>query len=305
MPSRADQADKKTMGDAEQAAEACAALDAQLAELKAKYEQFFLGVDRTPPTKLHEVLKRGVGQLKATFLRQTAMKFRVQALAARLVTYERLWDRTLKEIEAGTYRRDVFKARLHLQARLKKPPSDPARPANDDFHIDEDLDVSDLDAGGDEDLQAALDQALPNPVEPAVPKLLAMPAVPAVTPARPPSSSAPPRVPSLLSALPPLAPRPPPPSDVGPPVAPSAHESAHAGGSTGLSDQKIKSIFEAYVMAKKRCGEDTRSLTLDSVAASLKKQVPALMRQHNAKSVEFKVVIKDGKALLRALPKDA
>jgi hypothetical protein len=128
VPSRADQADKKTMGDAEQAAEACAALDAQLAELKAKYEQFFLGVDRTPPTKLHEVLKRGVGQLKATFLRQTAMKFRVQALAARLVTYERLWDRTLKEIEAGTYRRDVFKARLHLQARLKKPPSDPGPP---------------------------------------------------------------------------------------------------------------------------------------------------------------------------------
>jgi hypothetical protein len=28
-----------------------------------------------------------------------------------------------------------------------------------------------------------------------------------------------------------------------------------------------------------------------------------LMKQHGAKSVEFKVVIKDGKAILRALPK--
>ena len=33
-------------------------------------------------------------------------------------------------------------------------------------------------------------------------------------------------------------------------------------------------------------------------------QVPELMKQHNAKSVEFKDVIKDGKAVLRALPKE-
>jgi hypothetical protein len=79
---------------------------------------------------------------------------------------------------------------------------------------------------------------------------------------------------------------------------------APAAGDGGLSDSKIKAIYDAYVMAKKRTGEDTRSITLDSVASSLKKQVPELMKQHNAKSVEFKVVIKDGKAILRALPKE-
>ena len=78
----------------------------------------------------------------------------------------------------------------------------------------------------------------------------------------------------------------------------------HGGDTSGLSDTKIKAIYDAYVMAKKRCGEDTRAVTLDSVASSLKKQVPELMKQHNAKSVEFKVVIKDGKAVLRALPKE-
>ena len=57
-------------------------------------------------------------------------------------------------------------------------------------------------------------------------------------------------------------------------------------------------------MAKKRCNEDTSKLTFDSVANTLRQQVPALMKQHNAKSVEFKVVIKDGKAVLRALPKE-
>jgi hypothetical protein len=44
-------------------------------------------------------------------------------------------------------------------------------------------------------------------------------------------------------------------------------------------------------------------MSFDSVAASLRKQVPELMKQHNAKSVEFKVVIKDGKAVLKAVPK--
>ena len=39
------------------------------------------------------------------------------------------------------------------------------------------------------------------------------------------------------------------------------------------------------------------------VAANLRKQVPELLKQHNAKSVEFKVVIKDGKATLKAVPK--
>ncbi len=67
----------------------------------------------------------------------------------------------------------------------------------------------------------------------------------------------------------------------------------------------MKAIFDAYVMAKKRCNEDVSKLSLDSLSQTLRKQVPALMKQHNAKSVEFKVVIKDGKAILRALPKDS
>jgi hypothetical protein len=84
----------------------------------------------------------------------------------------------------------------------------------------------------------------------------------------------------------------------------SVRPPAAGGADGGLSDTKVKAIYDAYVMAKKRCGEDTRAVTLDSVASSLRKQVPELMKQHNAKTVEFKVVIKDGKAVLRALPKE-
>ena len=73
---------------------------------------------------------------------------------------------------------------------------------------------------------------------------------------------------------------------------------------TSLSDAKVKAIFDAYVAAKQKCNEDVSKLSFAGVAQNLRKQVPLLMKQHNAKSVEFKVVIKDGKAVLRAVPKD-
>jgi hypothetical protein len=266
--------EKKSLGDAEQAIAECQSLESDLAELKALYEQFFLGFERRPPTQKHEAVKRRMAVLKGLYLRQTSAKFRVQAVGAKLLTYERLWDRTVKEIELGTYRRDVFKARLHAKKR-ERPAEAPASTASD-FDVDEDLDLSDLDEA-DDALGAALAQATA-----AVEKK--PPAVPSIAPVASP--------PSVLSALPPLTP-------VARPVT----------GSRPIITAPLVSPPPApprpsAPMAKKRCGEDTRSLTLDSVASTLKKQVPELMRQHNARSVEFKVVIKDGKAVLRALPKD-
>jgi hypothetical protein len=78
---------------------------------------------------------------------------------------------------------------------------------------------------------------------------------------------------------------------------------AGAPASGQLSDDKLKAVYDAYVTAKRRNQEDTSKMSYESVAANLRKQVPELLKQHNAKSVEFKVVIKDGKATLKAVPK--
>jgi hypothetical protein len=62
-------------------------------------------------------------------------------------------------------------------------------------------------------------------------------------------------------------------------------------------------VYEAYVAAKKSCQEDVSRITYDVVADSLRKQVPELLHRHGARDVEYKVVVKDGKAILRAVPK--
>ena len=296
MPGRLNQAaDKKTPGDAEEVLEACTVLEAELAELRAAYEQYFLGVERHPPVARHDALKRKMQDLKSRFTRQTAAKFRIQTVSARLTTFERLWDRSLKEIEAGTYRRDLSRAKRHQKERELRQKKKSVSGA-------EDLDLTDLEG----DLEGGLDKAIAAASGPAT----AITSPTGVTTAAAPPPP-PPSIPPAVKPSVPTAPIVTPPS-VRPMVtptfstAPVRPSSAPPPGAItdGLTNQKIKAIYDAYVMAKRRCGEDTKGLTLDSVASTLRKQVPELMKQHQAKSVEFKVVIKDGRAVLRALPRD-
>ena len=355
-------ADGSAIKGSEDAMQRCNELEAELAELRGAYEQYFMGNDRLPPSKKHDGFKKQFMKLKSSSVRQTAAKFRIETIGQKLLTFERLWDRTVQQIEAGTYKRDLMRLKRH-QKQVHKPGS-----ADSDFDVDEDLDLSDLDEGGD-DLASALAAAsasaaarAPAPVIKPVPSRVEGPVTglaPATAPVAPtlkpvvtPSAGLQPLTapipagrpvgpPRLTAAIPtgvspafkpassaaerPVITAPVPAGATGsnpalraatgvsaalrpagatgsnpaPPRPPTA-----AGGEGGLSDTKVKAIYDAYVMAKKRCGEDTRAVTLDSVASSLRKQVPELMKTHNAKTVEFKVVIKDGKAVLRALPKD-
>ena len=65
----------------------------------------------------------------------------------------------------------------------------------------------------------------------------------------------------------------------------------------------MRALYEAYVTAKRRCNEDVTKVTYESVAKSVAKQIPEISARYNAREVEFKVVIKEGKAVLKAVPK--
>ncbi|MFL5358573.1 MXAN_5187 C-terminal domain-containing protein [Archangium sp.] len=327
-----------TKSGSEMAFQECEAIEANLASLKVAFEHYFLGVDRHPPTRQYDDLKKRLERLKSAFIRNTAAKFRVQSIHGKFLTYDRLWQRTLQEIENGTYKRDVAKAKRRVE---KKTGAD--RPLSHEVTElpDSDFDVDEVDAM----LSGALKAPPPPPpmaavepvpfrgvpsvaplvpsVAPLVPSVApvvatpargtALPSIPAVKPltpsvaplvppvapaVKPLTPSVAPLVPPVAPAVKPLAARPPP--TVPRPAAPRPPA---ASSPSDLSDDKLKTVYNAYVAAKRNNKEDTSKMSYDSIAASLRKQVPELMKQHGAKSVEFKVVIKDGKAVLKAVPK--
>lgn len=62
-------------------------------------------------------------------------------------------------------------------------------------------------------------------------------------------------------------------------------------------------VFDAYVKARGQTKESTSGLTYEKLHEVLEKQAAQIRSKYQAKDVEFKVVIEDGKARLKATPK--
>jgi hypothetical protein len=205
-------------------ADECGSAEEDLEALKARYEQYFLGIERREPARERSEMKRRVEKLKEAFTKNTGLRFRLQTLHARFLSYERLWMRSAREKEAGTYRRDLFKARLRARG---------ASPA-----------------------QSGKPDGAPSPAAP-----------PAKAPVDRPE---PPSTPATFS---------------------------------GTGEPQLRALFAAFVDAKKRCNEDVSRLSYEALAKSVQKQVPDLMARFKAKAVDFRVEVKEGKAILKAIPR--
>ena len=124
----------QSIGDAvrhnEELSRETGALEEALELLKVRYEQWFMGLERREPTREREETKRAVARLKTTFTRNTGLRFRIQSLHARFISYERMWQRCAREKEEGTYRRDVLRARRAAERAAKAAASSAPAPAN-------------------------------------------------------------------------------------------------------------------------------------------------------------------------------
>lgn len=85
--------------------------------LKQDYERYFIGVDRRPPTVLHQQVVREVLELDHMYISNTAQKFRTRSLVQRFNTLKTYWNRTLRQIEEGTYHRDRSRAERRQERR--------------------------------------------------------------------------------------------------------------------------------------------------------------------------------------------
>jgi hypothetical protein len=239
-------AHKKDLDDLEKSSEG----------IRRDFDQFFLGLSKRPPTSAQAQLAGLFRKLKEEELKawSTQDKFRFNQIHARFVALERVWARTMKQIEDGTYKRDKFKvaqARKRDAQLAEQQQQAPQRTAPQPLALDP-LDAIDVDMDGFDEAVAAPKPAAPRPA----PRPAAAP------------------VPMVSAA-----------NELG-----------------GLSEQKLQQLHKVYVDAKKRTGEAS-TLTLEALRAQVAKQVPVIRAKHNCEAVDFKVVLKDGKAMLKAIPK--
>lgn len=96
-------------------------LEVKLERLRALYDLHFQGIERLPPTVPRKEVDRKIYMLRKELPRNAATRFRFQQLVQRYTVYTTLWSRTARQIEEGTYRRDLMRARKKReQARQER-----------------------------------------------------------------------------------------------------------------------------------------------------------------------------------------
>ena len=103
-------------------------LDVKLKQLKLDYDQYFLGSRPREPQQLRSEVNKLIQQYLGTPIQNTALRFRFNSINSRYQSFKRQWDNTLRQIEAGTYKRHVFKANLRDRVAAE-PPNRPKPPS--------------------------------------------------------------------------------------------------------------------------------------------------------------------------------
>lgn len=338
-------------------------LETRVERLRSLYEQYFMGIEKIPPAVVHKDVERRIYALRREQIRNTAKRFKLQTTIQRYKTFQMYWQRILREIENGTYKRHVLRAERTVAAaktpllpgavsresnlpdsapdsesfglprgRKSIAPSSPrhsvpthlrhstlpppekieafTRALERDLAaaLDGNLDFGQLSLGMADD-SLDLDEHLPSSStarqrnQPGLTsqqqKNLPVPTVPrpgALGHTRQLAADArklpsPPRTPSvaLNKPLPPV-PKVPDPPQVRPAPAPSS----------SLSSERVRQLHHDLVEAKAKTA-DTKPVSLNALTRKLENTAKQLREKHAGKRVDFAVVIKDGKAIVKPI----
>jgi hypothetical protein len=85
-------------------------LEERVERLRALYDQYFMGIERLEPTILRKDVDRRLWALRREQIRNTGLRFKLETTIQRYYTYQQYWQRIVREIENGTYQRDLGRA---------------------------------------------------------------------------------------------------------------------------------------------------------------------------------------------------
>lgn len=124
-------------------------LELRLDRLRALYEQYFMGFEKLEPQIQRKDVDRRFALLRKENFRNTALRFRLNVAVQKYSTYQTYWQRICRQIEEGTYKRHVQKAKARFApgARGRR---------EQDFEIDVDVDLAELDEMSDDEFLARL-----------------------------------------------------------------------------------------------------------------------------------------------------
>jgi hypothetical protein len=92
-------------------------LETRIERLRALYEQYFMGIEKLEPLVPRKDVERRIWVLRREQIRNTGLRFKFQMLVQRFNTFQQYWGRVTREIENGTYRRDVIRAARRFGAK--------------------------------------------------------------------------------------------------------------------------------------------------------------------------------------------
>jgi hypothetical protein len=265
-------------------------LEIQIDRLRALYEQYFMGIEKIEPQVPRKTVERTFVMLRKERIRNTALRFRFLQLVQRYNTMETYWRRVVRQIEEGKYRRFVMAG--------KRPSEVPPPPPKERFeHHDVDLREYDDDTNPNLSLPPEPGEGAQERKEWTNPSIAELTAdsqalyVPAhELPAYATSDyRGGPQAPHHAGHAPPAPGRPP-------------NNAAARPHEPKLPDARIQAIYRDYVSARQRCNQTTHGLTLERVAQQIRSQEDQLRKKHG-KDVDFQVVVRDGRAILKAIEK--
>jgi hypothetical protein len=269
-------------------------LETAVDRLRSLYEQYFMGFEKMEPAVPRKDVDRKIHALRKEHFRNTALRFRFQMILQRYNTYQTHWQRIIREIESGTYKRHVLRAERRFGGNTapasRRPPALPQPGAE----VQRDLAAELAELDRDFDATPVAPAAAASPVAP-----VALPAPSPLLPPRPGPPPARPPPPPLPAARPPLTPPAPAPA---PPRAPPPPAPMAAKTDEGLPDERVRQLYAQYVATKRRQNESTAAITYEAVAKSLRDSTSKLQQKHG-KKVDFEVTVRDGKTILKPVLK--
>lgn len=260
-------------------------LAVRMERVKVLYEQYFMGIEKIEPLTARKEIQRAMLALQQEYIRNTGLRFKFNTMLQKWNIYITYWNRILREIENGTYVRHVEKARRAAQREGKSLPEEVLRKSNRPPS-------GTFDTGGTP-AKAFLDMdSAPIPIGARIPDVQTDPSLERVPQARPLELEAEPETElERINTTPP----PPPATRLPPPRTRTPRPSV-----PGMSEDELKRLHQKYLSARKQAGEG--AVSYDALVNSLAKQVPRVLSQPGVARVKFDVEVKNGHAVLKAIP---